>query len=172
MLVFSDLDGSLLDHDTYDWQPARPALDVLKQHDIPLVLVSSKTLAELEDYRTQFGLRHPMVAENGAAIYVPANYFPGATTFLAGTITRSELQSEYAAVKLANAFNCKAFYELGVSGIASETGLTEQQAIRANDREASEPILWLESDERAEQFAHKMKARGLRCIMGGRFLHL
>ena len=172
MLVFSDLDGSLLDHDTYDWQPARPALDALKKRDIPLVLVSSKTLAELEDYRSQLGLRHPVVAENGAVMHIPAEYFPTPTTFLPGTVTRAQLQSAYKAIKLTNAFNCEAFYELGVAGIIRETGLTKQQAMRANDRKASEPILWLDSDERAAKFEQELNALGLHCIKGGRFLHL
>jgi len=172
MLVFSDLDGSLLDHDTYDWQPARPALDALRKRDIPLILVSSKTLAELEDYRSQLGLRHPVVAENGAAMHIPAEYFPTSTTLLPGTVTRAQLQSAYKAIKLTNAFNCEAFYELGVAGIIRETGLTKQQAMRANDRKASEPILWLDSDERAAKFEQELNALGLHCIKGGRFLHL
>lgn len=171
-LVFSDLDGSLLDHDTYDWQPAIPALDALRQRGIPLVLVSSKTLAELDDYRLQLDLQHPVVAENGAAMHIPEGYFSGDTTPLLATTTRSELQVVYENVKLEHAFTCEAFYELGVDGIIRETGLTEQQAMRANDRKASEPILWLDSEARALQFEQAMNARGLRCIKGGRFLHL
>ena len=170
--MFSDLDGSLLDHDTYDWRAAGPALEALKQRDIPLVLVSSKTLAELEFYRSQLGLRHPVVAENGAAIHVPADYFPESTMFDVEVVPRSELQSAYEAVKRANTFDCEAFYELGVPGIIRETGLTEQQAADANDRKASEPILWRDSEERAAQFEQEMHARGLRCIRGGRFMHL
>ena len=172
MIVFSDLDGSLLDHDSYDWHPARPALEMLKSLDIPLVLVSSKTLAELEDYRSQLDLQHPVVAENGAAVHIPDDYFPASATYPAGMVSRSELQSAYAAVKAAEAFDCEAFYELGVSGIIRETGLSQQQAMRANDRKASEPILWLDSDGRAAEFERQMKTRGLRCIRGGRFLHL
>ncbi len=170
--MFSDLDGSLLDHDTYDWQPALPALELLKARDIPLVLVSSKTLAELEDYREQLDLRHPVVAENGAAMYIPDDYFPGTTTLSTVTITRAQLRPDYEEAKLKHSFECEAFYELGIAGIIRETGLTEQQAMRANDREASEPILWCDSDERAAQFEQEMNARGLRCIRGGRFLHL
>jgi mannosyl-3-phosphoglycerate phosphatase len=172
IIVFSDLDGSLLDHDTYDWQPARPALEALKHRDIPLVLVSSKTLAELEEYSQQLDLQCPVVAENGAVTHFPADYFPATTTLSTATSTRAQLQSLYEEVKLASSFKCKAFYELGVSGIVRETGLTERQAARANEREASEPILWLDSDDRAVQFEKEMMARGLRCIMGGRFLHL
>ena len=171
MIVFTDLDGTLLDHDTYDWQPARPALDALKVRAIPLVLVSSKTLAELEDYRAQLELAHPVVAENGAAVDIPDDYFP-ASTFTAGTVLRAELQSAYREVKRAGSFNCEAFFELGVPGIVRETGLTEAQATRANDRFASEPILWADTGERAEEFEREMAARGLRCIRGGRFLHL
>jgi mannosyl-3-phosphoglycerate phosphatase len=172
LIVFSDLDGSLLDHDTYDWRPAGPALEALREMGIPLVLVSSKTLAELEDYRRQLDLRHPVVAENGAVTNIPPDYFPGSMQFAESEITRAELQAVYADVKHACAFNCEAFYELGVAGIIRETGLTEQQAIRANDRQASEPVLWLDSDERASLFAQEVHARGLRCIMGGRFLHV
>ena len=172
MIVFSDLDGSLLDHDTYEWQPARPALDTLKHREIPLVLVSSKTLAELKDYLVQLDLSHPVVAENGAVVHTPDGYFPESARPIDETITRPELQSAYAAVKRGGDFRCEAFFELGLTGIVRETGLTQQQALRANDRAASEPILWLDSDERATQFEQQMNERGLHCTMGGRFLHL
>ena len=41
--IFSDLDGTLLDHDTYGYEPARPALALLGRKNIPLILCSSKT---------------------------------------------------------------------------------------------------------------------------------
>lgn len=145
---------------------------MLKEQQIPLVLVSSKTLAELADYRERLQLSHPVVAENGAAMHVPVDYFADSVDPTAGLITRKELCAAYEAVKLAFAFDCEAFFELGVSGIMRETGLTEQQAIRANDREASEPILWRDSAERATLFEQELSKRGLRCIRGGRFLHL
>ncbi len=172
MIVFSDLDGSLLDHDSYDWTPARPALEMLRRYDIPLVLVSSKTLAELADYREQLQLDHPIVAENGAAMYVPDQYFTDSATLRTVSVPRARLQSAYKSVKSANTFDCEAFYELDISGIIRETGLTEQQALRANDRAASEPILWRDSDERAAEFEQAITELGLKCVMGGRFLHL
>ena len=171
LIVFTDLDGTLLDHDTYDWQPAVPALETLRARNIPVVLVSSKTLAELEDYRAQLELAHPVVAENGAAVDIPDDCFP-ASTFSAGTVLRAELQSAYREVKRAGGFSCEAFFEFGVQGIIRETCLTEEQAARANDRRASEPVLWCDTDERAVEFEREMAERGLRCIRGGRFLHL
>lgn len=45
LIVFSDLDGILLHHDTYDWKPALPAINLLKfkQHGFPLVLTLNRT---------------------------------------------------------------------------------------------------------------------------------
>jgi hypothetical protein len=51
-VVFSDLDGTLLDHETYSFDAARPGLDALKSRGIPLILASSKTRAEMQDLGT------------------------------------------------------------------------------------------------------------------------
>ena len=136
------------------------------------MLVSSKTLAELEDYSRQLSLAHPVVAENGAALYIPANYFPNVLPLEAAPVSREQLQSAYKESKVNNSYNCEAFYELGDTGIARVTGLGIEQARRANNRLGSEPILWLDDDSRADSFVQEMQARGLRCIRGGRFLHL
>lgn len=172
LIVFSDLDGSLLDHDTYDWQPAQPALAELERRNIPLVLVSSKTIAELENYREALNLRHPVVGENGAAIHVPEGYFRKSALSVPAATPRFRLQPVYASVKQFNNFNCEAFFELGLPGIMRETGLTEQQALRANDRTASEPVLWLDSEARMRQFEREINKHDLTCLKGGRFLHL
>ena len=47
LIIFSDLDGTLLDHDDYRWQAADPALARLRAANIPLVLNSSKTVPEI-----------------------------------------------------------------------------------------------------------------------------
>ena len=46
VVVFTDLDGTLMDHDSYDVAPAKPALDALAARSIPVVPVTSKTRAE------------------------------------------------------------------------------------------------------------------------------
>jgi mannosyl-3-phosphoglycerate phosphatase len=47
LLVITDLDGSLLDHHTYSWQAAEAWLARLEEHEVPLVICSSKTAAEI-----------------------------------------------------------------------------------------------------------------------------
>ena len=71
-LVFSDLDGTLLDTDTYDFTPAKEAIAFLKKQHFPLILCSSKTKAEIEVYHKRMGLKTcPFISENGGAIFIP-----------------------------------------------------------------------------------------------------
>ena len=61
-LVFTDLDGTLLDHDTYGWEAASPALAQCRERGIPIVLVSSKTRAEMDNLRRRMGLSMPFIS--------------------------------------------------------------------------------------------------------------
>jgi mannosyl-3-phosphoglycerate phosphatase len=172
LVVFSDLDGTLLDHDTYEWQIAAPAIDELKRRGYPIVLVSSKTLAEIEGYRDAMRLAGPVVAENGAVISVPGGYFRDAPIPGTPAPDREELQKIFEEIRAGAGYDCQGFYELGAAGIAAATGLSRPEAARANERVASEPILWRDSPDRIAGFASAAERRGLRCIQGGRFLHL
>ena len=71
VLIFTDLDGTLLDHDTYSWDEAIPALNLCRRLDYPLIMVSSKTRAELDVLRQEIGLSSPFVSENGGGIFFP-----------------------------------------------------------------------------------------------------
>src|SRR5262249_7819522 len=74
-VVFTDLDGCLLDSVPYTYEPAVPALEALRAQGIPLVLVSSKTRAEIEPLRKQLDHHDPFIVENGAAVFVPRGLF-------------------------------------------------------------------------------------------------
>lgn len=72
LIVFTDLDGTLLDHDTYDGSSALPALQALRTKDFPLILASSKTGAEIKPLRSELQLeRWPATVENGAGELLP-----------------------------------------------------------------------------------------------------
>lgn len=70
-VIFTDLDGTLLEREGYSYTPALPALNLIAKHNIPLILNSSKTVAEILSLRTELGNRHPFVVENGAALFSP-----------------------------------------------------------------------------------------------------
>ncbi|HLF86164.1 MAG TPA: HAD hydrolase family protein, partial [Nitrospiria bacterium] len=71
----TDLDGTLLHPKTYSFDAARPALTLIKERRIPLILCSSKTRGEIELYRKWLGNQHPFISENGGGIFIPRGYF-------------------------------------------------------------------------------------------------
>ena len=73
-IIFTDLDGTLLDHDTYSWKPAESALKLARKMNIPVIFCTSKTRAEVEIYRKSIGNKHPFIAESGEAIFIPVSY--------------------------------------------------------------------------------------------------
>jgi len=75
-IVFTDLDGTLLDPITYSYEKSLTGINWLKESGIPIVFCSAKTRAEQEIYRRKLGISHPFVVENGGAIFVPQGYFP------------------------------------------------------------------------------------------------
>ena len=89
-LVVSDLDGTLLHQETYSFDEALPGIASLKERQIPVILVSSKTRAEIEPIREALGLEDPFVVENGGAAYIPRGAFEEAVGVLDffGTVRR------------------------------------------------------------------------------------
>ena len=72
-VIFSDLDGTLLDHNTYSFDAAKQALESIEDKEIPLILCTSKTRGEIEYYRELINNKHPFISENGGGIYIPDN---------------------------------------------------------------------------------------------------
>lgn len=60
-IIFTDLDGSLLDHDTYSHRAADSTLAKLHQMNVPVVPNTSKTLAELKEFNQQLELDAPFI---------------------------------------------------------------------------------------------------------------
>ena len=63
-VVFTDLDEFLLDHDGYSFSGARRALHLLRERQIPVVFVTSKTRSEVEVLQADMGITDPFVVEN------------------------------------------------------------------------------------------------------------
>ena len=69
LVIFSAVDGA--------WNA--PTASWLTAQGVPVVLVSRKTAAEILAAQEALGCRHPFVSDGGAALYVPAGYFPELT---------------------------------------------------------------------------------------------
>lgn len=66
IVFITDLDGTLLGHEDFDFTPIKPAIDELIEAGTTLILASSKTEAEIERVCDDFGRRLPFIYENGA----------------------------------------------------------------------------------------------------------
>ena len=178
-LVFTDLDGTLLDHHDYSFEPALARLQQLEQLGIPLVIASSKTRAEIEPLRSELGNSHPFICENGAAVFIPEGYFPaqpGSTIARDGWWVREfcEPRSTWLALlaELADEFpgDFTSFSMAGTEGICAMTGLDPAAARLANQRDYSEPVQWLGPQERRAHFLQRLTEAGANVLQGGRFL--
>jgi mannosyl-3-phosphoglycerate phosphatase len=181
VLVFTDLDGTLLDHHTYSFAPALPTLQKLHSQNIPVIPNTSKTFAELSELRQQIGLDGPFIVENGAAIYIPIDYFaaqPRDTKLKNGFWVKefSKPRKYWLSLieKLKGQFTGQFthFFNMTNKEIVTATGLSEKSAKLAANREYGEPILWLGSDKRKAEFVLAIRELGTIPLQGGRFLHL
>lgn len=182
LLVFSDLDGSLLNHHDYAWRAAAPALAALAKRGFPLLFNSSKTRAELHELRRELHNPHPFVSENGAVAVVPAAYFDGAPddedqtdapfeSHLFGKPYR-DITATLARLRAAHGFRFRGFSDMRADELAQVVGLDLERAAAAKQREASEPILWRDTDRAFSEFERLLAAEDLLVVSGGRFRHV
>lgn len=167
LIVFTDLDGTLLDHETYSYADAAPALTQLRQLGIPLVLASSKTAAEIQPLRTQLGFSHcEAIVENGSGILEPhddGRQSPATYQRLQQTLNQipAPLRRQY-----------RGFTDWSAEEISERTGLPQEDAANSKLRHFSEPGLWLGADRDRDEFVSAAQAAGLTVQQGGRFLTL
>lgn len=176
-LIFSDLDGTLLDAADYSFAAARPALGVVRARGIPLVLCSSKTRAEIEEYRRRMDNGHPFIAENGGGIFIPQGYFtvPFETeTFGGYRLVRlgtpyAEIRRRFVALREKTGAKVRGFADMTDEEVAELTGLPLVAAALAKRRDFDEAFVF---DGAADQsFLKAIEADGLHWTQG-QFFHI
>ncbi|MDB9969262.1 HAD-IIB family hydrolase [Porticoccaceae bacterium] len=183
--MFTDLDGSLLDHHSYSFAPAVPLLAELEAMDVPVIPITSKTFTEVINLRDKLHNRHPFIIENGAAIYIPNRYFktqPEHAVLENGfwvlrNVPRRAKWQQLLAERVADFKGEFETFEsvystAGAAGIAAITGLDLNAAELANQREHSEPVHWVGSPQRKQSFIYRLKEAGATVLQGGRFLNI
>jgi len=171
LILFSDLDGTLLDHDDYRWQAAGPALTRLKAANIPLVLNSSKTVPEIRALREELGNKDPFIVENGAAVVIPPHALGNAEEEVVNFGATRDRVLEVLGAQRKTGARFKGFADMSADELAAETGLEPAAAERAKERLGTEPLIWQGTDEELVHFEEALGAEQLRLVAGGRFLH-
>lgn len=177
LLIVTDLDGTLLDHDSYSLAEARPALARAAAAGIEVIPNTSKTAAELLPLRQAMASHAPFVVENGSAICVPA-----------GNPLAQGLEASGSEGLVEVVLGC------GISTIRQQLPGTEKPLSfrllcrlgsghpdrphraagrggrAAAERRFSEPLVWQDTPAALEAFLNTLEAGGLHALQGGRFL--
>lgn len=178
-IVFTDLDGTLLDPSSYSFDAAKPALEALRKQHIPLIFSTSKTRAEVEMWRVRLGNTEPFIVENGGAIYIPEDYFrsrPEGSVARAGyhviqfgtpyqelVSTLKEASRESGCVTLG-------FHDMSLADLCLRSRLPVNHAVLAKQREHDEPFEIVGAG--AYRLLQAIENRGKRWTRGDRFYHI
>ena len=180
-VVFTDLDGTLLDAETYRYDAARTALDRLSEHAIPLIICTSKTRAEVEPLRIKLKNHDPFIVENGGALYIPEGYFkvplPGSSSrdgyrVIEMGVSYPRLRKALRRIEEQVDVSLVGFADMTMEDIAKVTGLAPRDVERARQREYDEPFLIKNSPMALQGIREAAQRLGLTVISNGRFFHL
>ena len=180
-VIYTDLDGTLLDHHTYAFDEALETIKALKDRGIPIIPCTSKTRAETVILMQAMGIDGPMIIENGAAIWVPQDWGlerPAGSASDADAWchsfgpSRSMIRRQLAILSIEWGNRYQSLCDLSDKQVAAVTGLDLDGAARAKQREHCETLIWLGTPAGRKTFAQQVETLDMRCLQGGRFVHV
>ncbi len=182
-ILFADLDGTVLDSETYEPGPSVEALAKCRDEGIPVIFSSSKTGSEIELYHTRYASRTgwPFIAENGGGVFLPVEDWERPAggeqkgrywKVPLGARHEEVLKALTEAARRAGA-KIRTFSGMAPEEIASRTGLSLEEAGRAGRRDFDEPF-WVDEGDSAslDALRETIETQGLRLTRGGRCFHV
>jgi mannosyl-3-phosphoglycerate phosphatase len=189
ILLFTDLDATLLDKDTYSCKHAEKGIEELRRRDAALVMVTSKTLSEVTSFHHELGFDDPFVFENGGGIAfrrerppreILTSWESMVGEFESEGFTVLALGAKYdmlvkSLVEISGEVRTTliGFFSMSDEEVAAATGLPVEQAAKARMRLFDEPFMIAEESKSAvAEIVRAARRRGLEIVKGGRFWHL
>ncbi|MGL5082496.1 MAG: HAD-IIB family hydrolase [Microcoleaceae cyanobacterium] len=184
LIIFTDLDGTLLNADNYRCDAALPIIQQLQDRQIPIIPVTSKTRAEVELLCQEIKLRDSFIVENGSAIFIPRSQTELADCSSEFNTTESK---DYSLIQ----FGCsyaeavqgvtalaqdlgvplRGFNDLEVTEVIQRTGLSLIAATWAKTREFTEPFI-TPKEISGDVIQRAVEQLGFQVVIGDRFSHL
>jgi len=183
-LISTDLDGTLLDHHSYDFTPAIHAIKKLQSLNIPIVLNTSKSLSEVNDIAHKINVNpRILVVENGSALVLPEPLTKNldlkdkkitehGLAIIEFGRDRIEVADFLYAIRQEKGWQFSGYMDWDIQQIMDLTGLTEKQAIQSSQKEYSEPFIWQDSEENLVELKKLAREANFHIVKGGRFYHL
>ncbi len=181
IVLFTDLDGTLLSLSDYSYDVALPALAELKKRKVPVVFCTAKTLAENEYYRAKLGIEDPFIVENGGAIFIPRNYFSfefpysneqGHYYVIEFGARYDELRAALDAIRSETGFKITGFGDMTVKEVAEDANLSLDQARRAKEKVYNESFIFDEPEDKEPILFDKVQDKGFNITHGGRYYNI
>jgi len=177
-VIFTDLDGTFLNHNDYSFSESSEALSLIFKKNIPLIFTTSKTKIEVELLQKEVGIKEPFIVENGAAIFIPKGYQNFDFSFLEAYkdyyvlklgVSYSKVLSFYNNYK--NDFGMLGFSDMTDDEVVNYTGLSIENARLSKIRDFTEPFI-LKKEALLSKLEILAKQHSLKITKGGRFYHL
>lgn len=188
LVIFTDLDATLLDRESYSWEPAREALDRLRGSGASLVMVSSKTFSEMRSLYAELGFTDPFIIENGGAIIFDSDLWTALRInptigssphqinqrFISMPLGRpySQLVEQLGFLSRLARVKTRGFSSMSLEEITSLTGLPPDKAQLCRIRDYDEPFLLHGDRNDTERLLEIANQANLQMEQGGRFWHL
>jgi mannosyl-3-phosphoglycerate phosphatase len=179
LIIFTDLDGTLLSETSYDRGPALPVLKKCRALSIPVIFCSSKTAAEIIRLREELGNRDPFICENGGAIYLTEGTFKdtGLPVKREDSLNKIEIGTPVSQLRVAlreaavaAGVVVKGMGEMSLKEVCALTGLGITEASLAMERRYDEPFILLSGNP--EPLEERIINAGFTMTRGGRFFHI
>lgn len=175
-LIFTSLEGALLDPHSHSFAGAEQALAELNHRQIPFILLTSRTRAEIEPLRREVEHGHPFVTESGGGVFIPDGYFQL-------RIPAAQRRGRYMCVALGRAYaevtaalegiaqecgiGVAGFHDMNAREVAQNTRLRHRDAELARSREFDEPFFFTSASERdIQRFVAAAAHRGFQTQRG------
>ncbi len=173
VLIFSDLDGTLLNRDTFSFDEIKNYILYLISNDISLIPNSSKTKEEINEFNKKLGEDLPYIVENGAAIFdlhlINSN-FPEEIVLSREIEEILTIFSEKIPKNLVS--KLKFLHNLDLSDQMKILGLSKEKIRNALKRKYSIPLLFNGNISEKREIKNLVKSAGLTLQEGGRVINL
>ena len=173
ILIFTDLDGSLLHRDTFKFDEIKDYLKQLISKGIFIIPNTSKTEKEILEFNNELGSSLPYISENGSAINgldLLNSNLPKELILSREKDSLIKIFRELVPVNLQN--KCKWLSEMDKKKQSLIFGLEDDKLKMALDRKYTIPFLFEGNKSERNELSKIIKNKGLALQEGGRVINL
>ena len=173
VLIFTDLDGSLLHRDTFKFDEIKDYLMELISKGIYIIPNTSKTEKEILDFNSELGLSLPYISENGASINGLDLLNSELPKELILSREKDDILNIFKNIVPLNLQNkCNLLSEMNKINQSLIFGLEDKKLEMALDRKYTIPLIFKGSKNEKIELSKIIKNEGLYFQEGGRVINL